>query len=43
VQAVAFPVAEQEKAKGFEGGLESHWGIGSVPLTWAFGFHKPWS
>lgn len=38
-----FPVAEQEKAKGFEGGFGSHQGIGSVPLTWAFGFHKPWN
>lgn len=38
-----FPVAEQEKGKGFEGGLDSHWGTGSVPLTWALGFHKPWN
>lgn len=30
-----FPVAEQEKAKAFQGGLEIHGGFSHLPLTWA--------
>lgn len=30
-----FPVAEQDKAKVFQGGFEIHGGFSRVPLTWA--------
>lgn len=29
-------MAEQEKAKAFQGGLEIHGGFSRLPLTWAF-------